>query len=894
VTAQNRLTPHLEKIAGVKDKKKLAKDIAAATKHLRFVPWPGPQTDAYLSKADELFYGGAAGGGKRLDIDTEIPTISGWTKMGDLQPGDMVFSVDGSPTRVTAVSKIEPAPRSFEVVFDTGEVIYADGEHLWTTMDAKERMAAQRLTDEYREKRKANRVSRAVAKSKKPWVSKAITAINQAREYEYLEPPTGSVRTTDEIRKTLLVGKRVNHSVAVAGALELPHARLPIEPYLLGLWLGDGTSASGAIGMADYDIDEVIGYTNAPLVSRIACGKERKTPYIIARFKGLHTKLRESGLLSNKHIPLGYFRASRAQRLALLQGIMDTDGHCDIRGQCELTLSKRNLIEDVHHLVSSLGIKATITEKPVKRGNTAYRLKFVSAEPVFRLKRKLVRQKLTDHRETTRRRYIVDVRPCEPRMMRCIAVDHPSRLYLVGPTCIPTHNTAMLVGLAVQAHTKSIIFRREYSQIRGLEDEAAKLLGARDGYNATEKVWRHSGGRVLEFGSVPHEWDREKYQGRAHSFIGFDEITHFTPSIYRYLIGWNRSDVKGERCRVVVTGNPPTTAEGRWVVEYWAPWLDPNHPNPAKPGELRWFTTIKGEDVELPGPDPIEVDGRVVTPRSRTFIAAKLEDNPALMDSGYAAVLESMPEPLRTMMREGRFDLGQQDDDFQVIPSAWVDQAMSRWSRQRPDDPMTSMGVDVAQGGADETVISRRHGSWFDEIIARKGIDTKDGPAVAGLIVQYMRDGCEVNIDTGGGWGGSAFDHLKHQNVKIRGVLGSSGSSAKTKDRQLGFINKRAETWWKLREALDPNFAKPVALPPDPQLRADLCSPRWKLVPRGIQIESKDDIRKRLGRSPDRGDAVVLAWVTASESNQVQPAGRNFLQKKAVLGYSKIKKVIRR
>ena len=186
--------------------------------------------------------------------------------------------------------------------------------------------------------------------------------------------------------------------------------------------------------------------------------------------------------------------------------------------------------------------------------------------------------------------------------------------------------TAMLVGLAVQAHSKAIIFRREYSQIRGLEDEAAKLLGTRDGYNATEKVWRH-GSKVLEFGSVPHEWDREKYQGRAHSFIGFDEITHFTPSIYRYLIGWNRSDNAKERCRVVVTGNPPTTAEGRWVVEYWAPWLDPNHPKPAKPGELRWFTTIKGEDVELEGPGPIEVDGRTVNPRSRTFIAAKLEDN---------------------------------------------------------------------------------------------------------------------------------------------------------------------------------------------------------------------------------------------------------------------------
>lgn len=455
--------------------------------------------------------------------------------------------------------------------------------------------------------------------------------------------------------------------------------------------------------------------------------------------------------------------------------------------------------------------------------------------------------------------------------------------------------SALLVGLAVQAHKKSIIFRREYSQIRSIEDEAAKLIGNRDGYNATDKVWRHKNG-VLEFGSVPHEWDKEKFQGRAHSFIGFDEITHFTSSQYRYLIGWNRSDDPKERCRVVVTGNPPTTAEGAWVVQYWAPWLDPSHPNPAKPGELRWFTTIKGEDVELDGPDPVEIDGRIVKPRSRTFIAARLEDNPALADGNYAAVLEAMPEPLRTMMREGRFDVGLKDADYQVVPSAWIDEAVKRWTAAKPEgQPMTSMGVDVAQGGPDETVIACRYGTWFDQLICRKGVDTKDGPAVAGLIVTHMRDGAEINIDTGGGWGNSAFDHLKHQNVKIRGVNGASGSNARTRDRQLSFVNKRAETWWKFREALDPAYGSKLALPPDPSLRADLTSPTWKLTPRGIQIESKDEIRKRLGRSPDKGDAVVLAWVTAAETltSGAASAARSF-QTKAKLGYAKIKGSIRR
>lgn len=453
--------------------------------------------------------------------------------------------------------------------------------------------------------------------------------------------------------------------------------------------------------------------------------------------------------------------------------------------------------------------------------------------------------------------------------------------------------SALLVGLAVQEHQRSIIFRREYSQIKGLEDEAQRILGSRTGYNAAEKVWKHSDGRILEFGSVPHEHDKERFQGRPHSFIGFDEITHFSESQYRYLIGWNRSAI-GERCRIMATGNPPHTAAGSWVIRYWAPWLDPTHPNPAKAGELRWFTTINGEDVELEGSDPVVIDGRLVQPRSRTFVPAKLEDNPALMDSGYAAVLEAMPEPLRTMMREGRFDVAARDDDFQVIPTAWIDAAQRRWTNVKPATPMTALGVDVAQGGDDETTISPRYGTWFDELVTRKGIDTKDGPAVAGLIVQVLRDGALVNIDTGGGWGGSAFDHLKHQNVAIQGITGAKASMARTRDKQLSFINLRAETWWKLREALDPAYGSNLALPPDTMLKADLTAPRWKLTPRGIQIEAKEEIRKRIGRSPDRGDAVVLSWCSGDKQGAAAQMNNTPFQAKAKLGYSSVKKNTRR
>ena len=452
--------------------------------------------------------------------------------------------------------------------------------------------------------------------------------------------------------------------------------------------------------------------------------------------------------------------------------------------------------------------------------------------------------------------------------------------------------TALLCGVALAEHTKAVIFRREYKQLKGITDELTRILGTRDGYNTQANVWRLGGGREIEFGAVQHEDDKESWQGRAHDLKGFDEITHFTESQYRFLIGWTRTTKPGQRVRVIATGNPPFTAEGLWVISYWAPWLDENHPNPAKPGELRWFTTVEGEDVEVEGRGPHIIGGREVLARSRTFIPSLLDDNPDLLNSGYASVIESMPEPLRTMMREGRFSAALQDDDFQVIPTEWIIAAQSRWRADGRTGPMTAIGVDVAQGGQDQTIFARRHGAWFAELLAWKGIETKDGPAVAGRIVQHLRDGAQVNIDLGGGWGGSAYDHLKAgPEVSVLGVVPSAASSARTSDGKLSFLNMRAEITWKFREALDPNARDPIALPPDRELRADLSSYRWKLRPGGvIQIESKEDIKKRIGRSPDKGDAVILA--NANGDARVQPTrqGEASRQTQAKMGHAAIRR----
>jgi hypothetical protein len=434
--------------------------------------------------------------------------------------------------------------------------------------------------------------------------------------------------------------------------------------------------------------------------------------------------------------------------------------------------------------------------------------------------------------------------------------------------------TDLLLGLAITAHHSSVIFRREFTQFRGAEgliERSRQIIGLRGDFQEGH-VWRNlPGGRAVEFGGVKTDADRTKYQGRPHDLKGFDELPEFPESVYRFLIGWLRTTRRGQRTRVVSTGNPPTTEEGQWVIKYWAPWLDPAHPNPAQPGELRWFVTQGMRDVEVPSGEPVWVEGehgdpgQMVRPRSRTFIRASVEDNPHYMRTGYVDVLNSLPEPLRSQLRHGNFLASATDDDWQVIPTAWVLRAQARWA---PDGhggaALSAAGNDPSRGGKDEFVIAKRHGAWVAPLLAYPGTAAPDGPKGAALVFRAIggRQDVPVNIDIIGSAGSSVYDHCLGLNLQAVALNASEKSVAKDKTGKLGFVNQRAEWHWKVREMLDPSSGQDVALPPDPQLRSDLCAPRWRPTPRGIQIEEKDDIKARLGRSPDRGEAVIYCLVT--------------------------------
>ncbi|AXV15112.1 terminase [Neorhizobium sp. SOG26] len=419
--------------------------------------------------------------------------------------------------------------------------------------------------------------------------------------------------------------------------------------------------------------------------------------------------------------------------------------------------------------------------------------------------------------------------------------------------------SALLCGVAVNEHKNALLLRRISKNLKGVKRELHGILGSYDGFNDQAGVWRHGNG-VIDLGHCEHEGDKENYQGVPHDLKGFDEITQFTESQYTYIIGWNRSADPKQRCRVIATGNPPTTAEGGWVIKRWAAWLDKTHPNPAKPGELRWYTTVDGEDVEVAN-DYVGPKGE--KPRSRTFIPALLEDNPDLAETGYASVIEAMPEPLRTMMREGRFDVATTDDPWQVIPTMWVQAAMARWTDTPPEDvPMTAVAADVAQGGADKTQIQARYGWWYSRFDSYRGNETPDGPSVAALIVKKMRDRCRVVVDAGGGYGGDTLTQLAHSDIDCFGFKGGSASGSTTRDGLYRFKNLRAQTAWQFREALDPTYGSRIALPPDPELLADLCAYRFEIRASGrgeeIVVLPKEDMKEALGRSPDKGDTTIM------------------------------------
>ena len=369
---------------------------------------PPGDWDTWLIKAGRGF-------GKMIDVDTDIKTISGWKKMGDICPGDIVFNNDGDPVPVLFVYDIEEKP-AYKLTFDTGESIIACEDHLWYTITKLE--------------------------------------YKQIRRGKLFE---GSIKTTKQIAETIKYKIReTNHRIPITKPIFLPHCDFIIHPYLLGAWLGDGASNAGEITCAENEIVEnlrQLGYSVNHVRDKLQHTIDTK-PSVRCKISGrftsndsFYSKLKQLNLIKNKHIPDDYLNGSISQRMDLLRGLMDTDGYCDTAGHCEFVSIKKELAEDVLELILSLGIKAKMYDSEStfygKSMGRKYRIFFKTDKTVFNLKRKIERQRgaTTAQLSMHESRFIIKAEPVEKTKMRCIKVDSDDGIFLITKSFIATHNS---------------------------------------------------------------------------------------------------------------------------------------------------------------------------------------------------------------------------------------------------------------------------------------------------------------------------------------------------------------------------------------------------------------------------------------------------------------------
>lgn len=376
------------------------------------------------------------GTGKALDVATPLPTLDGWTTMGTVKVGDVLFDDQGRQCKVTYATEYQYDHKCYEVVFSDGERIVCDADHIWSVKDRYSDKPRLELTTDY--------------------------MVGRVRL------PTN--REQNEFR----------YSIPMAKPLLSNYQPLPIDPFVLGCWLGDGTSSCANLTCSCDDREMLHNIERAGCTTEYKRTKEgsKAETWLLGR-GSLHTRLRQMEVLNDKHIPSVYLRASAEQRLSLLQGLMDTDGTCNDGGNSEITVKSKKLADGICELCSSLGIKYSLRDRYVECNGHAcgpyYRIIFteLDTQPIFRLSRKRQRQPRKKRTTLCKTRTIVDIREVASRPVRCIQVDSPSHLYLCGRRMVPTHNTTLTIRAAVWA----ILYgHRQFVVLVGATQTAAENL----------------------------------------------------------------------------------------------------------------------------------------------------------------------------------------------------------------------------------------------------------------------------------------------------------------------------------------------------------------------------------------------------------------------------------
>lgn len=687
-----------------------------AKKIIQIKPQPGPQTAFLKSPHDIVLLGGANFGGKAQPLDAVVQTPFGERRMGEMKIGAQVLCPDGTVSRVIGIYP-QPKQPIWQVKFKDGSSTRVTGDHLWLVRYAARHGIKADIEAPF-------------------WKGRLATtqALAEHMADERNHKRTPYIPLTRPVPLTVP-----------------PRHREEIDPYVLGLLLGDGCfrhTRGVSLTSSDDEIQkfvESVGFRAHDVVDRAPS---------FAAPAGIVHALKERklfGLLSQeKFVPLQHRYANVDDRLALLQGLMDADGYVDERGHFEFSTVSWRLAEDVRWLVQSLGGTASIaTKTPTyvhrgeqREGQLAYRLyiRMPFEVPPFRMTRKIDR--CSERLEP--RRFFESIEIVDEAPAQCIQIDHPAGLYLTDDFIV-THNTFALLMEATRYifNTRgfgSVIFRRTTKEVRGeggLWDTSMQLypgMGGKARESDLEWRFRPHNNRI-SFAHLEHDSDRHSWQGAQVPMLGFDQAEAFTGTMFWHMFSRNRTTC-GIRPYTRMTANPDPDCFLIPLIEWW---LTPDgYPDMEKSGVPRWFVRagddlIWGESLEEARRNAVNAgveEAETTLPTSFTFIPAMPDDNVIGMelDPGYISKLNALPRVERERLRKGNWKIRPAAGDY--FQRAWCemvdacpervkrrvrawDLASTKPSGQNPD-PDWSVGVRMSRTEDDNVVIEsaiRRRGT---------------------------------------------------------------------------------------------------------------------------------------------------------------------------------------
>lgn len=745
------------------------------------------------------------GVGKAQPHGLVIDTPAGPRKFGDLAPGDLVFGVDGRPIKVKAVYE-RGEMEVYRVRFNDGTETLCSDDHLWT-----------------------------------------VRRFRYATDIPRTEWETLSLREIMDRGLTRPNGKRQARRWAIptAAPLQFPYRWVPVDPYTLGAWLGDGTGRTPQVSGRDREVVDRIRAAGYSV-------REREERTCLSWYVyGLRDALRRAGVFGcgsrEKFVPDAYLQNVPEVREEVLRGLLDTDGTVTAEGAISFCSTSERLAADVAWLARSLGGMARVHRRENQNGPFWIVQLTMPGGRWFHIERKQARV-----RPTSQKRYLsrwidkVELVGVEP--VRCIEVDAADGLY-VANDAIVTHNT-MGEALAVLwfAITRDAAGRDWKCPVTAGSWSQLRLY-----------MWPeiHKWARKLRWEKLHREPFNAREILTTQISLNFGQAFAVASAIPAYIEGVHADSVlyifDESKSIPVATWD---AAEGAFTGAAGTEAMALACSTPGEP--LGRFYDIQSRKTGYEDWYPVHIG------LQRALDAGRV--SPAWAEQRKLQFGENSALYANRVL--GNFHTADEDA---LIPLAWIEAAIERWKATQirmveeglPMQPLSRVGVDVAAEGEDATVISLVHANRVDEVRIHHGLPiTETSGKVLGILQGSLTAEAVIDCD---GLGVGVKHTLAEEGMADRLISFHAQTPTDRKDRsgELGFDGAKAEAWWMLREALDPEYGPVLELPENPTLMGDLSAPHWTTNKKAqIVIEKKVDVKKRLGRSPDAGDSVVMAlWI---------------------------------